>query len=122
MGRSPPNGRTRACTCVQWLCPTGPLDIVRQAQPPHLEGWRDWPLEAPATTEDPWVRDRCQLQQAQHEGLEDVGETSDRTSAPQEGGGFFRWRYRNEGRSDVTPELEMQGMRRELPARGPLRM
>ena len=38
---------------------------------PHLEGWRDWPDEAPATTSSQRFEGRCQVQQVGD--LEDVG-------------------------------------------------
>jgi len=40
---------------------------------PHLEGWRDWPSEAPATTSDYRFEGRCQIQQVGD--LKDVGKS-----------------------------------------------
>src|SRR5262249_36408251 len=40
---------------------------------PHPEGWRDWPIEAPATTSDLGPRGGAKSSRSCEKGLEDVG-------------------------------------------------
>src|SRR5436305_3445952 len=69
-------------------CDGIPPGMVRAHITPHLEGWRDWHDETPATALNRKVQGRCQLQQVESKAWKMWGK-SDRTSAPQKGGGFF---------------------------------
>src|SRR3712207_2708561 len=68
-----------------------PPAIVRAHITPHQEGWRDWPVEAPATIAGESL-ERCQVQQA-GEAWEMWGEVRS-DLRPTRGGGFFLVRGR----------------------------
>src|SRR6478752_6794900 len=83
---------------------------------PHQEGWRDWPIEAPATTSDLGPRGGANSSRSRQKAWKMWGNV--RPDLPTKWRRFFC--FREKRGSDVTRGLEVQGVRGLLRAGRPL--